>query len=76
MKKRRPRRVNLEVLREKIKGLKPGIRLYRVLKEELSVLGYWRNRKRGNPVKGFEVMMGRIKAREEAKKEAKRDELL
>jgi hypothetical protein len=30
--------------------------LYRVLRDELTALGYWRKLPRGNPRKGWEVM--------------------
>lgn len=40
-------------LREAIQGVKPRTRLYRILKEELAKLGYWKNQPRGNPRKGF-----------------------
>ena len=34
----------------------PDTLLYRVLKEYLSVAGYWKQRSRGNPRKGYSVM--------------------
>lgn len=33
--------------------------LFRLLKRELSLLGYWRNKPRGNPRKGFDAMKGK-----------------
>jgi len=48
--------VNIEDLRQEIRGISRRKRLFKVLKEELSVLGYWRNKSRGNPVKGLEAM--------------------
>jgi hypothetical protein len=29
--------------------------LHRVLKEELTALGYWRNKPRGDPAKGYRI---------------------
>lgn len=31
-------------------------KVFKVLKEELSLVGYWRNRPRGNPKQGFKAM--------------------
>lgn len=33
----------------------PRTKLYKVLKEELNALGYWKNRPRGNPYKAKEA---------------------
>jgi len=49
--------VNLEQLRKEIKALNPRKKLFRILKEELQVLGRWRNKPRGNPGKGFDVYL-------------------
>jgi len=46
-------RVDLEQLTREIKHLHRSQVLYKVLKRELSSLGYWKNKKRGNPVKGY-----------------------
>ena len=48
--------VNLGQLRQEIRGLTREKRLYGALKEELTILGYWKNKSRGNPAKGLEVM--------------------
>jgi hypothetical protein len=32
-------------------------KLYMLLKKELSLLGYWKNRPRGNPKKGYKAMV-------------------
>ena len=39
--------------------------LYRVLKEELTALGYWKNKARGNPIKAKEYS-DRVKAKNTA----------
>lgn len=44
--------VNLKELRAELKVLTRRKRLYKVLKEDLKQLGYWRNKPRGNPEKG------------------------
>ena len=46
-------RVDLGQLRQEIMGLRRHQALYKVLKEELSALGYWKNRERGNPAEGY-----------------------
>ncbi len=38
-----------------IQSMTPRSKLYKVLKRELSLLGYWRNRPRGNPAKGYKA---------------------
>lgn len=49
--------IDLEELRQAIKAINTRKRLFRVLKEELSLLGYWKNRQRGNPKKGYNEML-------------------
>ena len=57
--------INYNDLREAIKEL--GTKgnearhspLYRVLKEELSKIGYWRQKPRGDSRKGYELGMGK-----------------
>jgi len=46
-------RVNIEQLIKEIGQLERHQMLYRVLKRELSILGYWRNKPRGDPAKGY-----------------------
>ena len=47
-------RVDLEQLIQEIRQLERHQLLYRVLKRELSLLGYGRNRQRGDPAKGYQ----------------------
>ena len=47
-------KVDIEQLVKEIEQLERHQLLYQVLKEELSKLGYWRNRPRGNPAKGYQ----------------------
>ena len=47
--------INLEQLRKEIRGLNRTKILYRVLKEELSKIGHWKNKARGDPAKGFQL---------------------
>ena len=47
-------RLNIEQLVKEIKQLERHQVLYRVLKQELSLLGYWKNRQRGDPAKGYQ----------------------
>jgi len=46
--------IDLEELRKEIRQLTRDQALYRVLKEELGALGYWKARPRGNPQKGYQ----------------------
>jgi len=48
--------IDFEELRIKIRQMNRTQVLYKVLKEELSKLGYWRNKSRGNPQKGYASM--------------------
>lgn len=51
--------INLKELRQDIRAMNSRKRIYRVLKEELSLLGHWKNRPRGNPKKGYAVSKGK-----------------
>lgn len=42
-------KIDLEQLAIELRQLKPTQKLYKVLKEELSVIGHWKNLKRGKP---------------------------
>jgi hypothetical protein len=46
--------VDIEQLTKEIKRLERHQVLYKVLKRELSLLGYWKNRQRGDPAKGYQ----------------------
>ena len=46
-------RVDINQLIKELRQLERHQVLYRVLKKELSALGYWRNKPRGNPAKGY-----------------------
>ena len=52
-------KINLIQLSREIRTMSRQNVLYKVLKRELTRLGYWRNRPRGNPVKGYKVMRER-----------------
>lgn len=52
--------VDFRVLRQKIKKLRRGTPLYNVLKEELTALGYWKAKKRGNPKAGYAAQQERL----------------
>ena len=41
-------RLDLDQLRAEIRAMKRSHALYRLLKQELSALGYWKNKVRGN----------------------------
>jgi len=56
--------LDYKALQLKLKALTPRKRLYKLLKTELTKLGYWRNRPRGNPKKAFKAMKARLKARQ------------
>ena len=46
----------LDELRRDLMSLDRHSNLYKLLKEELSVLGYWHNKPRGDAAKGFKAM--------------------
>jgi len=41
--------MNLDELRAEIRDMTPRTNLYKALKSELSMQGYWRNKPRGKP---------------------------
>jgi len=51
-------KIDLEQLRTEIRGMKRHHALYRLLRDELSKLGFWRVRPRGDPAKGYKVSKG------------------
>ena len=55
-------KINLEQLTKELHNLERHQQLYKVLKKELSALGYWKNRERGNPSKGFGVGLAKLRA--------------
>jgi len=46
-------KIDLNQLRKEIRGLNRNKALYGVLKEELSVIGHWKNKPRGDPKKAY-----------------------
>ena len=48
-------RLDEEWLRDEIRRMSVRSKLYRLLKEELTARGNWKNRPRGNPQKGAEA---------------------
>lgn len=53
--------LDLERLSQEIKVMKRWQPLYKVLKKELSALGFWKLRSRGDPKKGFREGFGKDK---------------
>ena len=47
-------KIDLGQLRLEIRELNRSKALYKVLKDELSKRGYWKNQKRGDPVKAYQ----------------------
>jgi hypothetical protein len=47
--------MDINELRQAIRSMTRRSGLYKALKEELSALGYWRNKARGNPWKAKEA---------------------
>jgi hypothetical protein len=45
--------IDLEELSQAIRSMTPQQGIYKVLRDELSVKGYWRKLPRGNPRKGY-----------------------
>lgn len=50
------------ILSTKLDNLKPGSRLFRLLKVKLQGKGYWKNKARGNPSSGYAKGWGKAKA--------------
>jgi len=48
--------IDLVELKQAIKHMTRQQGLYRVLRDELTLLGYWRTLPRGNPSAGYKVM--------------------
>lgn len=51
--------INEQELRERVRKMSRQSRIYRILKEELSVLGYWKARKRGDSALGYANGIGK-----------------
>jgi hypothetical protein len=54
-------KLDYEELRIEIRKMKRWHKLYKFLKDELSKLGYWKLKARGNPQKGFTTGLGKGK---------------
>ena len=50
----------LDKLRGDLQTLDRHDPLYKLLKTELTLLGYWKNRQRGNPAAGYKAMTDKI----------------
>jgi len=48
-------KINLDQLTQEIRDMTRQHPLYRVLRDELTRLGYWHNRPRGNPAAGYKA---------------------
>ena len=57
-------RINFEQLQLEIRSLKRWHPLYKLLKRELTKLGYWKLQKRGNPQKAYKFGWGKRRNRE------------
>jgi hypothetical protein len=53
--------IKLDELREAIRSMTRQQGIYKVLRDELTVLGYWRKLPRGNPSVGFKKGWGKHK---------------
>lgn len=52
-------KIDIEQLRSEIRAMTSRTKLWQTLRDELSALGYWRNRPRGNPSRGFKNGWGK-----------------
>ena len=52
--------VDIEKLRQEIRSMTRKQVLYRVLRDELSALGYWKAKARGNPQEGYRLAKGAL----------------
>ena len=50
----------LSELKNDLQGLDRQSPLYKMLKYELSMLGYWKNKQRGDSKKGYQAMIEKI----------------
>lgn len=48
-------KIDTDQLREEIRHMHRWNKLYKALKEELSALGFWKAKPRGNPSKGGKI---------------------
>ena len=53
-------KIDLNRLRIEIRKMNRTNALYRVLRDELLILGHWKYKSRGNPAKGYKAMKGTI----------------
>ncbi|MFA5300581.1 MAG: hypothetical protein WC389_20530 [Lutibacter sp.] len=53
--------IDLDKLRIEIRTMQKWEPLFKVLKEELTIKGYWHNLPRGNPSEGFKKGWGKHK---------------
>ena len=56
-------KIDLVQLTKEIRSMNSRKKLYQVLKNELTKLGHWRDRPRGNPAKGWAAMKDKINAK-------------
>ena len=54
----------IDELRNDLRSLKRDSKLYKLLKQELSAQGYWHNKQRGNPSKGYKAMQQALNIKE------------
>lgn len=52
-------KIDIDQLRKEIREMNRWNVLYKALKEELSALNYWRDKPRGDPLKGFNEGWGK-----------------
>ena len=52
-------KIDLDALRDEIRTMQRWSPLYKLLKQELGARGFWKNRKRGDPQKGYRKGMGK-----------------
>ena len=52
-------KTDLEVLKNEIRRMHRNSPLYRLLRDELTAMGYWKKKPRGKPDKGYQVMCER-----------------
>lgn len=52
-------KINMELLRQEIRGMSKYSIIYKVLKDELKKRGYWKNRPRGDALKGYKASLAK-----------------
>lgn len=65
--------IDLKQLAQEIRTMNSRKQIYQIIKRELKVQGHWKDRGRGNPSKGYRIMLVRKDEASPAKTSRERD---